>query len=350
MSYAHHVDGESYIQWDQYVKAQRYSIFYSTLVKGDDGKFSMSGPLHNAAQDTMLEAPEGMYQPEDHCNNYDLGRKGIIFVARDPFPDKPEHNEACDVYFVPLDSWTAAAYQKPVKITLQGGDTMVGVAFNPRFSPDGVMISYLKKPFANFADTRLMMGPISLLESLDVFKAIMGSSWSLVPSGFEYAPSGAYLHIQAEDCGREALYELPIRHGAEPRLLLRNPSVSAFHPLKDDKSSVQKLLITASSMVDSSIYTVIDTALQTEPRVISTATKHGQKLGLSHSQVSEIWFEGSEDRCVQAWLIKPKEFDETKKWPIILLIHGGPQGSSKDAWHWRVCYVPHIFHNLGDKI
>ncbi len=42
-------------------------------------------------------------------------------------------------------------------------------------------------------------------------------------------------------------------------------------------------------------------------------------------EVEEIWFESSHDRRrIQGWIVKPPGFDSTKKYPLLLEIHGGP--------------------------
>ena len=46
-----------------------------------------------------------------------------------------------------------------------------------------------------------------------------------------------------------------------------------------------------------------------------------KKLG----NVEEIWYESSFDgEMIQGWIVKPPNFDESKKYPLILEIHGGP--------------------------
>jgi dipeptidyl aminopeptidase/acylaminoacyl peptidase len=40
-------------------------------------------------------------------------------------------------------------------------------------------------------------------------------------------------------------------------------------------------------------------------------------------------------RAIQYWLIKPPNFDPAKKYPVVFLIHGGPQGVWGDAWSTR---------------
>jgi dipeptidyl aminopeptidase/acylaminoacyl peptidase len=48
-----------------------------------------------------------------------------------------------------------------------------------------------------------------------------------------------------------------------------------------------------------------------------------------------FWFEGAEKTQVEGLLIRPPNFDPTKKYPTLLLIHGGPQGAWTDAWGYR---------------
>ncbi len=49
---------------------------------------------------------------------------------------------------------------------------------------------------------------------------------------------------------------------------------------------------------------------------------HGVALG----DVEEVWYKSVEDYDIQGWIIKPPGFDPSKKYPLILAIHGGPHG------------------------
>ena len=66
----------------------------------------------------------------------------------------------------------------------------------------------------------------------------------------------------------------------------------------------------------------------TDPGRISQLTEvnadvlHGVALG----EVEEVWYKSVEDYDIQGWIIKPPDFDPSKKYPLILAIHGGPHG------------------------
>ncbi|GAH64234.1 unnamed protein product, partial [marine sediment metagenome] len=49
------------------------------------------------------------------------------------------------------------------------------------------------------------------------------------------------------------------------------------------------------------------------------------KLEMNHAE--EFWFEGAEGDKVHGFLVKPPFFDPSKKYPLVMLIHGGPQGA-----------------------
>ena len=69
--------------------------------------------------------------------------------------------------------------------------------------------------------------------------------------------------------------------------------------------------------------------------------------GKSLDTGEDIWFEGAEGKQVHGWAIKPPGFKkgDQKKWPILLLIHGGPEGAWEDQWSNR--WNPNIFAQQG---
>lgn len=47
----------------------------------------------------------------------------------------------------------------------------------------------------------------------------------------------------------------------------------------------------------------------------------------------QYWVEGADGKMVQSWILKPKGFKKNDtmggKWPVVFLVHGGPQGKRK---------------------
>src|SRR5205085_2837562 len=68
------------------------------------------------------------------------------------------------------------------------------------------------------------------------------------------------------------------------------------------------------------------------PKVL-TAVNEGLLSGRTLGQVEEIWYESSKDhRKIHGWIIKPPGFNASKKYPLILEIHGGPFANYGDRF------------------
>jgi len=80
--------------------------------------------------------------------------------------------------------------------------------------------------------------------------------------------------------------------------------------------------------VDLAVATITDP----KPRLITAVNEDilaHKKLG----EVEEIWYESSLDgRKIQGWIIKPPDFDPSRKYPLILEIHGGPFANYGDRF------------------
>jgi len=53
------------------------------------------------------------------------------------------------------------------------------------------------------------------------------------------------------------------------------------------------------------------------------------------SPLEPFWFKGALAKDVEGFLVKPPDFDASKKYPVKFLIHGGPQGMWGDSWSYR---------------
>ncbi|KAL1888819.1 hypothetical protein Sste5346_009297 [Sporothrix stenoceras] len=388
--------------WDRYLPPQPFSIWYASLTRQpslstlpEDPTFIWSlSTLHNALQHAppRFEAPFGIFDQGDPINAYDIGAQGVVFVIRDPAPANMAHTSCTEVYYVPLDSFAAPTAYKPARIRVSQstgnssspgsspGGTYAGppgISENPRFSPDGTMLAFLWAPLDCPADLRVHLGHIvsGAVHDVSIVLAGPGEEAALVsregpvPFGFEFAPSGKTVFLEAHDCGRKSLFVMDLKAGARPRRISGSRgSVNAYHLIRregrrsdDDRLSSYSVLISGSSFVESRFFHIVDLEDDSntdvfEPRVIATANKDGARFGLNYDkQVSEMYFEGggldtsdgqyeqqaqqgSAGYFVQAWVVRPSNHGEPgspAKLPLALLVHGGPESAFDDEWHLR---------------
>jgi dipeptidyl aminopeptidase/acylaminoacyl peptidase len=62
-------------------------------------------------------------------------------------------------------------------------------------------------------------------------------------------------------------------------------------------------------------------------------------------KAEDLTWKGAMNATVHGYLLKPANFDPARKYPLIVLIHGGPQGAWNDNWGYR--WNPQIFANAG---
>src|SRR5581483_5957370 len=63
------------------------------------------------------------------------------------------------------------------------------------------------------------------------------------------------------------------------------------------------------------------------------------------SPLESFWFTGAHGDKVEGFLVKPPDFDSSRKYPVKFLIHGGPQGAWGDDWSYR--WNPELFAANG---
>ncbi|KAI1804972.1 hypothetical protein F4811DRAFT_552292 [Daldinia bambusicola] len=148
----------------------------------------------------------------------------------------------------------------------------------------------------------------------------------------EFARSGNALYLTARNHGRISVYKFDLRSRTGPEMLFRGGTVRSCYPHGEDDTRV---LITSSSFVDGSLYSIVNTDGSRESRALSSLTNHGARLGISSSQISEIYFKGAVDDHVHAWMVKPGYFEEGRKYPLMICVHGGPM-RSWDKLHEQV--------------
>jgi dipeptidyl aminopeptidase/acylaminoacyl peptidase len=62
-------------------------------------------------------------------------------------------------------------------------------------------------------------------------------------------------------------------------------------------------------------------------------------------KAEQFTFKGAKDETVYGYIVYPVDFDSTRKYPVAFLIHGGPQGSFGNDFHYR--WNPHAYAGAG---
>ena len=203
-----------------------------------------------------------------------------------------------------------------------------GTNGGPLYSPDGRMIAFMSADSVDhsaWAETKLWLmnadGSSAHLVSGNLDRPISGVSW---------APDNSGLYFNVESQGSKNLYF------ATPGGQLR-PVTSGTQVLT--VTSVGKNGLAAG--VRTTPVKPNDVVTFTVPKTGATSTfnqlttvNDDVLAGKQLAQTEEMWYTSKDGLKIQGWIVKPPGFDPSKKYPLILEIHGGPQAMYNVAFNF----------------
>jgi dipeptidyl aminopeptidase/acylaminoacyl peptidase len=290
-----------------------------------------------------------------HWDHWSEGKRGHLFVipadgsasARDLMPgadyDIPpdQRGEASDFNFSPdnqeicytavTDKVEAISTNGDLFIVPVGGGeskritTQPGFDGNPVYSPDGHSIAYHAQLTASYESDRWR---VMRYDRQSGKNENLSENFDRSAAGLAWSPDSKTIYFLAENETLQPVYAMEARAGATPKLVLDGFNAEfAF-------SGDGKTLVTARTSL-------------TVPSEVFVSAGDGSGLKqLTHANetilanielnpAEKFWFEGAEGTKVQAMLVRPPKFDTTKKYPMLVLLHGGPQTMFPDAWGYR---------------
>lgn len=196
---------------------------------------------------------------------------------------------------------------------------------SPRFSPDGRYLAYLGMEKPGFEADKLSVRVVDLatMTSTNLTESLDYSASELL-----WAPDNSALYFTAEEKGRTALFRL-ILASNKIQKILEGHTISSITISRDGRSLY---FLKQAMNKPNDVWT-----LDLNTRKIRQITDFNASLlsGLEMPQTEEFWFDGASGSRVHGFLLKPPFFDPAKKYPLLMLIHGGPQGSFGDSFHYR---------------
>lgn len=199
----------------------------------------------------------------------------------------------------------------------------------PQYSPDGRFIAYIRQT---------QPGSESDLYRLVVYDRDKGESRVLTPELDDWVEDFAWLHdgsgivFASPSEGLMPLYRVSAK-GGKVKKLVEYGTIHQFVLSPDDRYAYT---VRSSVGTPREIWK-LDLEGKSEPRRLSF---HNQALEdeVDIRPAESMWVEGAQGDRVQVFIVKPHGFDASKKYPLVLNVHGGPQGMWADAFRgdWQV--------------
>jgi dipeptidyl aminopeptidase/acylaminoacyl peptidase len=198
----------------------------------------------------------------------------------------------------------------------------------PLYSRDGRYIAYSAtlRPMQETDLARLFVYDRATGEHRNLSEATDRSIAS-----FDWSPDGASLYVTFENHGEVALARLEL---AGARLTPLVTSGSSGEPAVARNGTF--LIFPNSTLArPGELFRLdLDAAKAAPPAQLTHFTREVLK-DIEFGEVSSFTFRGWRGEPVQAWQVKPPGFDPDRHYPLLLLMHGGPEGAWSNEFHYR---------------
>lgn len=292
-----------YRHWTHWSDGKRSHLF-AVVAAGGAPRDLTPGADYDVPPDERGDAGDIAVSPDS---------KEVCFTA---VTDRPEATSTNGDLFV-----VAMSGGQPRRIT-----TNPGFDGHPAYSPDGRYVAYHAQLVAGYESDRwrLMLYDrgtqkiSNLTEGFD--RSVQQPLWS---------SDSRRIYFLAEDQGEQPIYVVDVEGKAAPRAI----AASTYNDELNASAEGHTLAFTRTNLTMPAEVFVADA----DGGHVRQLTHHNATLlsRVDMNPAEPFWFEGAEGARVEGFVVRPPHFDSSKKYPVLLLVHGGPQGAWDDAWGYR---------------
>jgi dipeptidyl aminopeptidase/acylaminoacyl peptidase len=333
--------------WDRWVDEKQTHVFVQALEPGSKAKDLLAGTkLVNGRGFAGATTSGG----DDLQPLWTPDGTAIVFVAMDERHRSAYAETHTRLYRVALNN------SEVMQLTPDGNsDGFTISATQPKFSPDGkglyCIIELSQNKTYNLSRLAKITWPLRQ-QAADEGRNISHVDFSVITISFDrsvasydFSPDSRTIYLTAEDANHEKLYALPAS-GGEVKLVVdlttgvyanlaipsRAPSVTLF---ANWESTVNPLEIVRLTIRPGGI-----------PEKQSALTHfNAERIAQLDWQPAREWrMTSSKGRTLHNMLVLPPNFDENKKYPLFVVIHGGPHSMWRDQfvlrWNYHLLAAP----------
>ena len=299
--------------WDTWEDGRRSHIFVMPA-EGGDATDVMKGMDADSPPKPFGGAEEIAFTPDD---------RSVVFTACDVGRSEAWSTDL-DLYLAPIDG-----SKSPVCLT-QGNEAS---DTHPVFSPDGETLAYfaMKEPGYESDRPRIVLRPWP-----EGKERVLTEDWDRSPGDIVWGKDGKSIFTTSSNFGQVSLFAIDAGSGKAATLVkegtIRSPSLAGdriVFGMEHLRSPLE-------------LYSV-----KTNGKDLRAVTKiNAEKVAAARMGESDQFsFEGWNNEKVYGYVVKPVDFHAAKKYPVAFLIHGGPQGSFGNHFHYR--WNPQAYSGAG---
>jgi dipeptidyl aminopeptidase/acylaminoacyl peptidase len=291
-----------YRHWTQWTTRRR-----SHLMVVDVG----GGPVKDLTPGDHDVPPFSLGGPDDYAISAD-SKEVCYTMNSDPVPATSTNS---DLFVVPITGGDS------VKITINPGADE-----SPQYSPDGKYLAYRSQARGGYESDRWRL---VVLERATGHVSVLTESLDRPVQSFTWSPDSNALFFTVLDRGRQPVEMIPVSGGATSVIISGASSLDDMKLTSDGKTMVYTA---ESGSAPSEIY--------------RASSGGGSPVALTHLNdallaqyslpaLEDFWVDSADKTRVQSFVVKPPNFQPNRKYPVLFLIHGGPEGNWGEEWTYR---------------
>jgi dipeptidyl aminopeptidase/acylaminoacyl peptidase len=291
--------------WDQWETPGNYSRIFTVVLRAD-GKL---GTLSTAMDgDLVGDAPSKPFGGGDEIS-WSADSSAVLFALR--------HADANEAKSTNLDIYRSAL-QNPTPVNLSADNA--GMDTTPAASPDGKWLAWTSMARATYEADRLV---IKLMDLKSGKITALTDTWDRSIASLAWAANSKSLLVTAQDVLETPLYRVDLK-GKVTRLTERG-SIAEAVPLKNGG------VVCAINSINGPFDLV---HMDAKGRTKQLTSVNADMLStLDPVDYQKFDFTGANGDQVYGQIIKSQ--GATGKLPVLLLVHGGPQGTFNNSWSYR---------------
>ncbi len=195
----------------------------------------------------------------------------------------------------------------------------------PRYSPDGQRLAFVQQRIPRFYADR---GRLMIFDRKAGATVGATENWDRSVDGLAWERDSRTLLGSIDDAATHRVYRFRL-DGGKPAAVTKDASFGALAVSANGKA----LVAIRQGFIEPPTLVSLDARKGTAKKL--SDFNDGALAGLDFSRYESVTYAGANNDPIQMWVFYPPGFDPAKKYPVLMLLHGGPHNGIVDAVQWR---------------